>query len=513
MIQDIKLRIATNPPLVTLGRKFTYLELDENFIEIFNALASLNNSANIAPYSGGTTYTGLQYVSYGGNIYQHVSPTPSIGVIPNTNPAVWQLTSVGVLAHAQNTDSFLAQFTASQVSAAELRSFLDEQVISLSAFNSAITGSELIAGRRYYIIDLKLHVKAIASNAISSYAEYDVFVPINNGSIGAFDEATAYAVNDLVMYNYLVYKSKTIHTNNLLPPDDAVNWDVQVSSNPLYYQLNTNSCTVLWDKSTGVIQINKKIDANGNEHYQTNELFQESQNILDQLSLILITGHGAGLRTGNKLIQSLINVGRKVTGSIQNNILENSIFSVEDSDYSGQFTSNKLYNVELNLDTVGRVADQIIESNIFSFATRKTLAIRAGAYLYGYTITDETSNAVDQLVGGDAVDADKTLFLDINGVNDAYGVYEIIDDDVNIDSIKLSTWPQAFRTIIVKPAIGRQILIETTGVVDGFGDGAITDEAFRGSYSLIGDRGDYIVFEKRSADGSDVVLGRPVFIQ
>src|SRR5690606_2733015 len=66
-------------------------------------------NTNFAPYDPNKYYQSAapDYVSYNGNIYQYINPTPAKGKTPNPNPthanaAYWRLTSAGQVSHVQN---------------------------------------------------------------------------------------------------------------------------------------------------------------------------------------------------------------------------------------------------------------------------------------------------------------------------------------------------------------------------------------------------------------------------
>lgn len=72
-------------------------------------------------YIGGQEYV----VTYGGKIHTFVSESNSTGVVPGTIATVWAPLSALSLAHLQHTDKKLAEGTQYEVSAQEIREFLD----------------------------------------------------------------------------------------------------------------------------------------------------------------------------------------------------------------------------------------------------------------------------------------------------------------------------------------------------------------------------------------------------
>ena len=113
----------------TKGSELSFEELDTNFKLIGDAIAGLSVTDTSAfdeydpdfEYQGGVTY----YVSYAGNIWKFISPIPRTGIAPGTDPTIWELSSSGELAHERNKDEYLALGTPDEVSANEIRTFID----------------------------------------------------------------------------------------------------------------------------------------------------------------------------------------------------------------------------------------------------------------------------------------------------------------------------------------------------------------------------------------------------
>lgn len=94
-----------------------------------DALVEATDTAtgNFSPYDPefnyltGTTY----YVSYASRIYKFISDSNETGVAPGSDPEVWEITSTNEFTHQQNTDTKLANGTSDEVTAAEIRAYLD----------------------------------------------------------------------------------------------------------------------------------------------------------------------------------------------------------------------------------------------------------------------------------------------------------------------------------------------------------------------------------------------------
>ncbi len=121
----IILRQETNADLTTKGAELTFQELDENFIFIYEDLKALSGSSNLPAWVVSTTYSQNVVVSYDGLIWKYVNASPSAGVVPGSDPLFWVQLAPTELTHVQNSDTKLAEGTADEVSAFEIRTFID----------------------------------------------------------------------------------------------------------------------------------------------------------------------------------------------------------------------------------------------------------------------------------------------------------------------------------------------------------------------------------------------------
>ena len=132
---NLILRQETNPDLTTKNAELTFQELDENFIFIYEDLKALQGSGALPAWVVRTTYSLNTVVSYDGFIWKYVNASPSSGVVPGSDPLFWVQLSPTELTHVQNSDTKLGEGTADEVSANEIRTFLDTPIVTANLYN------------------------------------------------------------------------------------------------------------------------------------------------------------------------------------------------------------------------------------------------------------------------------------------------------------------------------------------------------------------------------------------
>ena len=122
MIEDLLLRVVSNPPLVAKGSQLTWQELDGNFVEIYNAIMANYLSSYVDAYDNVVTYDNVivNYAVYDSVIWKFINGTPNVGTTPGTDPTRWERVFASDLAHKKNSDTILAEGTADEVTAEQL---------------------------------------------------------------------------------------------------------------------------------------------------------------------------------------------------------------------------------------------------------------------------------------------------------------------------------------------------------------------------------------------------------
>ncbi len=125
---DLILREETYTGLTTKGSELTNQELDNNFINIRKDIVNLSTAPNLPNYNPITIYSQFNVVTYNDKIYRFISVTPQDGIEPSSDPLVWEEINLNELAHQQNSDIKLAEGTSDEVTANEIRNFIDAGV-------------------------------------------------------------------------------------------------------------------------------------------------------------------------------------------------------------------------------------------------------------------------------------------------------------------------------------------------------------------------------------------------
>lgn len=126
---NLILRETTFPPLVNKNDFLNSAEFDANFINIYEDLVALCSTTGVIEFDEGTTYDDSinQFASFNGRLYRWIDSAPGAGVTPGTEGAseYWTEIFPTDLAHRKNSDEFLAEGTIYEVSARDIRTFID----------------------------------------------------------------------------------------------------------------------------------------------------------------------------------------------------------------------------------------------------------------------------------------------------------------------------------------------------------------------------------------------------
>lgn len=135
--ENLILRETDNLPLINKNDFIENADFDSNFINIFNDFLALCDTNSVDAYSSVTTYTLGNYVVYNNKLWESVSSDAFANVTPGTDTDYWVDRFPTILGHIQNSDTILAENTADEVTASEIRAFIDAGLTSTT--NLSIT--------------------------------------------------------------------------------------------------------------------------------------------------------------------------------------------------------------------------------------------------------------------------------------------------------------------------------------------------------------------------------------
>jgi hypothetical protein len=124
--ENIILRNATHSPLTTKGDFLTIVDFDDNNINIYEDFNSLASSGEIADFDVSVVYDEIleKYVTYNGRTFMYINASATMGNLP-TDTSYWIEIFPTYLAHQKNRDTILDEGGADEVSATEIRAFID----------------------------------------------------------------------------------------------------------------------------------------------------------------------------------------------------------------------------------------------------------------------------------------------------------------------------------------------------------------------------------------------------
>jgi len=129
---NLILRQTDYPPLVNKDDFLDNADFDSNMINIYDDLVALCLTNGVIAYDISTEYDDavINYATYDGRLWKFVNAVPSVNVTPGTNEAYWIEVFPTELAHRKNSDTILDEGGANEVTASEIRAFIDAGLTS-----------------------------------------------------------------------------------------------------------------------------------------------------------------------------------------------------------------------------------------------------------------------------------------------------------------------------------------------------------------------------------------------
>jgi hypothetical protein len=504
-IQDIILRSTTFAPLTNKGSELTYTELDNNFIEIYDYLATLNTGTNLNPWSISTTYTGTQYVSYAGNIYKLLTAS-SLGEVPTSYPSVWQLTSIGELAHEKNKDTYLDFGGTYEVPAEDLHSLVNEQVIITNVidFETDASNGDLIPNRLYRLTSTYPYyfVRSLTVNTYSNIGWVVEKCP-NVGTVTKWYQGGAYTIGDAVTYFNNVYLRLTNGTTPSTPDTDTTNW--QYTPSATYYQDEVFSDAKLL-VSGGTVTLYTCRDKYNNVYSgsdmslkrwaymdgaMNNNQVNDDGNLLDHLTLLIGNVRHNHFRNGSVFL----NPKGGYAGIVMDCDFNNSLVA-SDKPIEGLLNKMTLVNTKLTFLN-GLSITSTIDSLVSTFPLQTEFNVpNVFSPISGGLVTPNGSTVAEYV---DISSTPLTLDLDTaTNQHDLCGVFYLYSTNATETIDSLSRYQTAFPIKLV-PTGGLTLDINLTAWASTTGNGQIVGD-IAGTLSLAGDV-DYVLLESVNLNG------------
>lgn len=502
-IAAVVLRTTADADLTTVNRELTFAEGDGFRIAVKDFFKDLVSGAGLEPYNAGTTYTGTYYVSYNGNMYVHVGASPSTGITPGTNPAIWSLVSIGALAHPQNSDQYLDENGVNEVSAADLYELLNNQTIDLTSaqFETLRATNRILANRYYRITDVTylqyLIIHTFGGTTFPRVGMGVMRLPLVAGQLPWISGGT-YSSGDYVTYRNIVYQNFT-NTNTATPPDsDPTNWTAQATTGARYqsvYMIAKFSYSGGFDLlELHDTELNNSLDL---VNMLTGSYMRRDANNVNNVTDIsnIDASEYSGLIGNNVLISSAISLpsGDGSGGGVNSNKLISSQINSSD-DVDGEISANNITGTILTL-TDGLIAAGEIKNCTISLPQGAELEVRDDVAIDGAVIDSQGSSASDTIV----MTGLTVVPLDTNGYPDIYGVFVMSSTNATETVTRFTNRAHTLFPIKIAPESGLTLTITGTAHGSLASAGQVIGSA--ASYVLNGSKGDYVILEPVSAGG------------
>ena len=129
---NLILRQTDYPPLINKDDFLDNADFDSNMINIYDDLLSLCLTNGVIAYDISTEYDDavINYATYSGKLWKFVNPIPASNVTPGTNELYWLEVFPTEMAHRKNSDTILDEGGTNEVTASEIRAFIDAGLTS-----------------------------------------------------------------------------------------------------------------------------------------------------------------------------------------------------------------------------------------------------------------------------------------------------------------------------------------------------------------------------------------------
>lgn len=226
--ENLILRETEYAPLVNKDDFLDNTDFDSNMINIYEDFVALCTTNGVIAYDISTEYDDsiVNYATYDGKLWKFVNAVPASNVTPGTNEAYWIEVFPTELAHRKNSDTILDEGGANEVTASEIRSFIDAGLTSTTNLSLSEQGTNSLkinssTGSDVILMGATEKVAGLLNS--SDKQKLNQLSGINSGdqtleSLGA--EATANKVTDFSTVDNITFpttEAVNVQINDLVP--------------------------------------------------------------------------------------------------------------------------------------------------------------------------------------------------------------------------------------------------------------------------------------------------------
>lgn len=488
------------------GSPYTWAELDENLRIFYESLIGLVSGGNIQPYNALTVYndTKPDYVTHGGNVWKYINGTPAAGQTPPTPPATsayWELSSVGQWAHQQGTDQFLDLGGAYQVSAQEIREYLDAvwQSVSVAEFSALALGGDIQENTQYYLNDapIPLTVVGSAGNGIMPAASVRILVIDTDQVAQTWYPSAPYLADVRVQWNGLVYKNLTGSNTSTTPDADGTNWQVE-DPGTVYYKdayLTADVSLQQYGENAGTVSINYITDQNGNRWSYALALIRKFHFSVPSQSI------------GNDFVGTVCDGLANIATLTHSRALAQAQLFTESG---GDGTINACEFDGCTFTLTGKLDGELQHCKFKDCIVTIPAGLATGKTIRGLTVIgrnktedslalpDEALEGGGLVIFGKSSTLKKTIDLSAAsppaldlGNHDGFGEFILENNPGSGPFSNIVNAPQGIPEFIIRPIETEDMDIATTGATSAV-DGDLIYTGAASTYGLRGNRGDYV---------------------
>jgi hypothetical protein len=419
---------------------------------------------------------------------------------------VWQLTSIGELAHEQNKDTYLDQGGTYEVTAQDLHGLVNDQVIvtTVTNFETDASNGDLIPNRLYRLTSTYPYyfVRSLTGSTYSNIGWVVEKCP-NVGTVTKWYQGGAYTIGDAVTYFNNVYLRLTNGTTPNSPDTDSTNWQYTPSATYYVDEVFSDAKLLVSGGSVTLYTCRDKYNNvySGSDMYlkrwgymdgaMNNNQVTDNGSLLDHLTLIIGNVKNNYFTNGSVFINPKGGYAGNILNCTFNNSLVESDKSIEGTMANVNLTNTKLKMVNgLSITTT-------IDSLVCTFPLQTEFNVPSTiSPISGGMVTPNGSNIAEYI---DITGTPLTLDLDTaTNQHDLLGTFYLYTTNLTETIDSISRYQTAFPIKLYFTTTGATLTINVTAWASTTGNGQIVGDI---AGTLVLTEVDYVVLESVNLNG------------